>query len=247
MSKLNKVTWSEAIEQAIIELGYFATLKQIYQVAPKYKEFNGLTPDRTINERVQRDKRFYKIKPGLYGLKEYLNKLPDAYNPNIDKSEEQENKITHSYIQGLLIEIGNIKGFNTFTPDKNQPFLSKKLGDVSTLNEIPNFTFESIIKSTKYIDVLWFNERMFPNSIFEIENSTNFRNSLVKFVELQDFNTSMTIIAPKDESKIRKFKQEIDKSAFLSIKNKVKFFDYEYIIKLYTNQIESKQFNPFFS
>ena len=72
-----ELTWSEAIEQAIIQNGYIATLKEIYQIAPTLKQFNGLTPDRTINERVQRDKRFVKLKPGLYGLKNYLEKLPD--------------------------------------------------------------------------------------------------------------------------------------------------------------------------
>lgn len=246
MLELKEPTWSESIKLAIIDLGYIATLKQIYEIAPSYKKFAGLTPHKTINERVQRDEQFYKIKAGLYGLREYLDKLPNEYNPNVKKTKEEEIIINHSYIQGLLIEIGNINGFQTFTPDKNSTFLAKKLGEISTKQEIPIFTFEQIIQSAKYIDVIWFNERNFPNSIFEIENSTNFRNSLVKFVELQDFNTSMTLIAPKDDSKIRKFQQEIEKSAFASIKNKVKFFDYEYVEKLYNHQIASQQFKEFF-
>ncbi|MGD9732283.1 MAG: hypothetical protein AB7U45_08875 [Desulfamplus sp.] len=245
MPELQEPTWSEAIKLAIIKLGYIATLKQIYEIAPSLKKFKGITPHKTINERVQRDKQFYKIKAGLYGLKEHLDRLPNEYNPNVKKSDEEVVVINHSYIQGLLIEIGNINGFQTFTPDKNSVFLTKKLGELSTKKEIPNFTFDYIIQSAKYIDVIWFNERNFPNSIFEIENSTNFRNSLVKFVELQDFNTSMTIIAPKDESKTRKFQQEIKKSAFTSIKNKVKFFDYEYVEKLYKHQIISQQFKDF--
>lgn len=246
MAKLKEPTWSEVIERAIIESNYIATLKQIYKIAPLYKTFSGLTPHKTINERVQRDDRFVKLKAGLYGLKNHLNKLPDEYNPNILKSQEEENIITHSYVQGMLIEIGNINGFETFSPDKNGLFINKTLGDIITRTSIPKFTFENILQSTKYIDVIWFNERGFPNSIFEVENSTNFRNSLVKFAELQDFVTSMTLIAPKDESKRRKFNQEIEKSAFTSIKNRVKFYDYDYIEKLYNNQIVSNQFKGFF-
>lgn len=246
MSKLKQPTWSEAVEKAIIELGYFATLKQIYEVAPTYKNFGGLTPNKTINERVQRDKRFFKIKPGLYGLSDYKDRLPNEYNPNIKKTKEEEIHINHAYIQGLLLEIGNINGFTTYTPDKNSPFLSKKLINFSSQKKIPEFTYKEILNSTKYIDVIWFNKRKFPNSIFEVENSTNFRNSLVKFVELQDFNTTMTIIAPKDDSKIRKFNQEITKAAFSSIKEKVKFFDYEYVVKLYNHQAASQKFNNFF-
>lgn len=243
----NRITWSQAIEKAIIELGYIATLKQIYEVAPKYKRFTGLTPDRTINERVQRDSNFVRLKPGLYGLKNYLDRLPDIYNPKIKKTEAENLQITHSYIQGLLLEIGNINGFSTFAPDKGRPFLSKKLGDIMTCSEVPKFTFDSIIQSTKFIDVIWFNERNFPNTIFEIENSTNFRNSLVKFVELQDFKTSMIIIAPENSGKKDKFRQEIKKSAFQSIRDRVKFYDYGFVENLYNSQIESLKYKSFFN
>jgi hypothetical protein len=246
MAKLKEPTWSQAIEMAIIELGYIATLKQIYITTPNFRKVTGLTPHKTINERVQRDDNFVKLKAGLYGLKNHLNKLPDEYNPKIKKSKDEENIITHSYIQGMLIEIGNLNGFTTFTPDKSGLFIKKKLSEIITQNDIPKFTYDNILQSTKYIDVIWFNERQFPNSIFEVENSTNFRNSLVKFVELQDFETKMILIAPKEVSKIKKFNQEIEKSAFASIKNRVKFFDYEFIEKMYNNQIASQSFKQFF-
>ena len=242
-----ELTWSEAIEQAIIQNGYIATLKEIYQIAPTLKQFNGLTPDRTINERVQRDKRFVKLKPGLYGLKNYLEKLPDEFNPNISKTQADEDKITHAYIQGMLLEIGNINGFKTFAPDKSGRFTSKKLCDIMTLKEIPKFTYEHILQSTRFIDVIWFNDRNFPNSIFEVENSTNFLNSLVKFVELQDFTTSMIMIAPNEKSKINKYNQEIEKSAFAAIKDRVKFFNYDKIIGLYNSQIAASKYNDFFN
>ena len=247
MEKHIELTWSQAVEKAIIELGYIATLKQIYTVAPKYKNFEGLTPHKTINERVQRDENFIKIRPGLYGLKNYLDKLPDEYNPNVKKTTEEESFITHSYIQAMLLEVGNIKGFKTFSPDKSGLFINKRLSEIMTQPNVPNFTFDNIIQSTKYIDVIWFNERLFPNSVFEIENSTNFRNSLVKFVELQDFVTTMILIAPKEQNKIKKYNQEIEKAAFASIKNRVKFFDYEFVEKLYNSQVASQQFNSFFS
>lgn len=242
-----ELTWSDAIERAIIQNGYIATLKEIYQIAPTFKQFNGLTPDRTINERVQRDKRFVKLKPGLYGLSNHLDKLPDEFNPKVSKTQADEDKITHAYIQGMLLEVGNINGFKTFAPDKSGRFTTQKLCDIMTLHEVPKFTFEHILQSTKFIDVIWFNERSFPHSIFEIENSTNFRNSLVKFVELQDFTTSMIMIAPNDKSKINKYNQEIEKSAFSSIRNRVKFYNYDKIVGLYNSQIVASKFKDFFN
>lgn len=244
MSKLKEPTWSEAIELSIIELGYIATLKQIYQKAPTFKQFVGITPHKTINERVQRDDRFYKLRPGLYGLKKFIDKLPDEYNPNIKKTFDEDNIITHSYIQGMLIELGNMLGYQTFCPDKSGKFLTKRLDEITTQKEVPLFTFENIInKSVRYIDVIWFNERKFPKRVIEVENTTDFRDGLIKFVELQDFMTEMTIIAP--QTKFEKFSTEIIKSAFVSIKDKVRFFNYEYVEKYYTHQIESQSFKLF--
>ncbi len=244
-NKEKELTWSQAIEKAIIQLGYIATLKDIHRLAPTFKKFEGKTPDRTINERVQRDDNFVKLKPGLYGLKNYLDKLPDEFNPKIEKTEEEENKITHSYVQGMLLEIGNINGYKTFSPDKGSRFVTKKLDEVMTLSEVPNFTYDNIIQSTRFIDVIWFNNRNFPHTVFEIENSTNFRNSLVKFVELQDFTTKMILIAPKNQSKHHKYQQEIEKSAFSSIKSRVQFYDYDFVEKLYENQIVANQYSNF--
>ena len=85
-----QLTWSEVIEQVMLNRGYFATLKQLHEEAPKLKTFIGKTPDRTINERVQRDKRFTKIMPGLWALSEYLNKLPDHLNPKIEKASRKK-------------------------------------------------------------------------------------------------------------------------------------------------------------
>lgn len=43
------------------------------------------------------------------------------------------------------------------------------------------------------------------------------------FVELQDFTTKMILIAPNDKSKTSKYRQEIEKAAFSSIKSRVQF------------------------
>ncbi|PJE72980.1 MAG: hypothetical protein COV00_02170 [Candidatus Tagabacteria bacterium CG10_big_fil_rev_8_21_14_0_10_40_13] len=76
-------TWAEAIETVMKSHGYFATLKQLHEEAPKLKEHSGKTPNMTINYVVQVDERFTKIMPGLWALSEYLDKLPNHLNPKI--------------------------------------------------------------------------------------------------------------------------------------------------------------------
>lgn len=150
-----------------------------------------------------------------------MNKLP---------SFERE----HAKIQGMLLEIGNSKESikDTYTNDKRFIFNNKPLVNLSTLKSLPLFTYEKIIKETvRFFDVIWFNKRGFPNKIFEVEQSTDFRDALIKFIELQDFKTEFYCIATNDR-KI-KFEREINKNAFSEIKERCKFLTYKQVYEEY--------------
>lgn len=236
-----QLTWSEAIEKVMINNGYFATLKQLYEEVPKVKTYIGKTPDNTIREKVQRDERFTKIMPGLWALSEYLHKLPRHLNPLIQKSEIEQIEINHALIQGYMIQIGNMKGYKTYSPNKNALFLNEKLGDITSIDKCPSFTYDSVLQYVKNIDVIWFNERKYPSNVIEIEHTTNFRNSFLKFLELQDFATDMTIVAPQDRRE--QFEREISRPAFDAIGKKVVFRGYDYIEKNYSASMILKSFS----
>jgi hypothetical protein len=71
----DELTFSEAIEQVMLRHGYYASLQLIYEEFELYRPFTGRTPLKTIQERVQRDKRFTRIGRGVYALTEYLGRL----------------------------------------------------------------------------------------------------------------------------------------------------------------------------
>jgi hypothetical protein len=230
------ITYSEAIEQVMLHNGYFAPLKLLYNEIWKYKNRDkiiGKTPDYTIQERVQRDPRFTRIGLGVYALRQYLEKLPKEIH--LPKKEKQTEK-RHASIQGMLIEIGNYKHYDTYTHDKKWIFQRKTLGNLATLKDVPLFTYESIIKrSVTFADVIWFNERKFPEKVFEVEESTDFRDAFIKFMELQDFMTSFYCIA--SAKKQNKFQKELEKSAFRQISKRVRFLTYEEIENDYQNTL----------
>jgi hypothetical protein len=93
------------------------------------------------------------------------------------------------------------------------------------------FTFADILRKAQSIDVSWLNVRRFPNSFFEIEHSTDIYNSLLKFVELQDFRTNFYIVA--DNQRQAEFESKISQSAFIPIKSFVKFLDYDSVVDLH--------------
>ena len=232
----NNLTYSEAIEKVMLNNGYFAPLKLLYREIWKYKDKNkiiGKTPDYTIQERVQRDERFKRIGLGVYALTEYLDKLPKQIEP---KNEKEQTIRKHAEMQGMLLEIGNFKSEvkDTYTNDKKWVFQNKTLGSLATLDLVPMFTYEKIIKeSASFADVIWFNSRGFPYKIFEVEHSTDFRDAFIKFMELQDFIAEFYCVSSEDR-KI-KFEREKSKIAFKPIDSRLKFLTYEQVKSDYQN------------
>jgi hypothetical protein len=131
------------------------------------------------------------------------------------------------------LTIGNLRGYKTFSPnqDKNRLFVNKPLKDVRTLQEIPKFSYEHLIKRCSTVDVVWFNNHSMPNSLFEIEHSTDFQNSLIKFSDLQGFYSRIVVVA--DDNRKREFSQKIQSFVFTDISKRVNFLGYESLLKQY--------------
>lgn len=87
-----------------------------------------------------------------------------------------------------------------------------------------------------------------PNYFYEIEHSTDIQNSLLKFTELQDFNSKFTIVA--DNVRKREFEAKLSQIAFDCIRSRVEFLSYEdladYHTKIYACY-ESESKLPIFS
>lgn len=174
--------------------------------------------------------------------------MPSEIFPSIITSKTEQEIFNHSYYQGLLVEIGNLQKYKTYVPnqDKNKYFLGKRLGEIISLIDFYQFGYDNIVRQAKTIDVCWFNIRKMPNMLFEIEHSTNIQNSLLKFVELQDYNTKFFIVA--DKARESEYNTKLELNAFVSIKNRVKFIDYEKLSEWHakTSEIVSLENNLFF-
>jgi len=231
------MTQYEQVIDVMKKNGGYATLGFLNQNVDVSK-WKSKTPFASIRRIVQDEKYFFKIKPGLWALKEFekevLSKFQITEKSNIDK----EVLFNHSYYQGLLIEIGNLQGYLTYIPpqDKNKKFLDKPLSFISKVDTIFDFTFESIVNRAKTIDVIWFNERKLPYSFFEIEHSTDIQNSLLKFNDLQDFYSKFYIVG--DVARKKEFITKIGYGAFKDIKERVKFIDYDFVSNLHTKSFE---------
>lgn len=75
-----------------------------------------------------------------------------------------------------------------------------------------------------------------PSVLFEVEHSTDIQNSLLKFVELQDFNANFFIVA--DTARKAEYEGKLSLNAFVPIKARVQFMDYNKLSEWHTKTFE---------
>lgn len=230
----------EAVINVMEEQGGYATLGQLNQRVLKIEgcEWKTKTPFASIRRIVQDVRFFFKIRPGLWALKTYKDKLPPDILTAKDQPKAKQVEYTHTYYQGLLVEIGNYKEHKTFVPnqDKNKLYLGKKLSEIVTSSDIYRFSYDNIVRIARTVDVMWFNERNMPASLFEVEHSTDIHNSLRKFVELQDFYADFHIVA--DDARRREFHAKLSSRAFTAMSKRVGFWSYDDVAELHSKTSE---------
>jgi hypothetical protein len=235
-----KKTQADAVVEVMEKNGGFATFGHLYQHVLNVPgvQWGTKTPFASVRRIVQLDPRIFRVKPGLWALKSYKDKLPFPLEGKTKSDSIKQEKFSHSYFQGLVVEIGNFKRFSTYVPsqDKNNLFLDKPLLSVTTTQQLYDFGYPELLKSARTVDVIWFNERRMPNTFLEVEHSTDIYNSLRKFGELQDFYAEFVIVAP--EARRAEFEHKRVSTSYRDVKNRVKFWGYEYVSKVHSNLAE---------
>ncbi len=224
-------------EQQVIETmrdqGGYATLRRLNEVMD-FSTWKTKTPEASVRRIVQNSEAIFRIQPGLWALEESRDIVLAKFNIKEGDAASIE-QFNHAYYQGLLIEIGHYRKVSTYVPpqDQHRLFLDKELGDLIDHKLIPQFTFDALLRKAKTVDVIWFNERNMPTHFYEVEHTTDIKNSLSKFYELQDFFSSFYIVA--NGHRENEFNDKINASVFSPIKKRVEFISYDKVASLHSN------------
>lgn len=241
----------EAVIQTLERLGGTATLGELYTEVFKAGScsWRTKTPMASIRRIVQLNREIYKIRPGLYGLLRRKNELEQrglVIQAENRETAPQEALSNHTYYQGLLVKVGNLMGLCTYVPpqDKNKLFLGKTpLGSSCSLTQLPPYSYPETVRRSSSVDVVWINERGMPRSLFEVEHSTDIRNSLLKLEDLQDFHCRMVIVA--DKQREREIQKKLQFHAFERLKKekRISFLGNENLVRQYEFEVAKKQMN----
>lgn len=226
-----KMTQTEQVVQAMKSNGGFATLRRLNEIVD-FSTWATRTPEATVRRIVQDCDAIFRIEPGLWALEECRAEVLKRFSVKQGDAKSKE-QFSHGYYQGLLVEIGKMKFCSTYVPpqDKNRLFLDKRLGDVADYTTMLPFTYPEILRRATTVDVVWFNERRMPCDMFEVEHTTDMRNSLSKFYELQDFHVRFAIVA--DSARRKEFDSVVAQSIYSAIKGRVAFISYDSVAGKY--------------
>ena len=226
---MKNITQASQVIEAMRNEGGYATLRRLNEIVD-FSTWATKTPEATVRRIVQQTDGIFKIQPGLWALEEMREKVLKKFELKVGdkKSEEQ---FTHGYYQGILVEIGKYEHLMTYVPaqDKNRKYMGQPLREITDTTKLPGFTYENLLRKARTIDVIWFNEREMPAAFYEVEHTTDIKNSLSKFYELQDFHSKFFIVA--DKQRESEFEDKLHVSMFQSIENRVEFLDYERIVR----------------
>lgn len=226
-------TQETQVIEALRKQGGYATLRRLYEVMD-FSSWKTRTPEASVRKIVQESNSIFKIQPGLWALEELRDEVLKRFKIS-NGNKRSEERFSHSYYQGLLIEIGRYRELRTYIPaqDKHRKFLEKDLEDMADTIKLPKFTYERLLRKARTVDVIWFNKREMPKDFIEVEHTTDIKNSLSKFYELQDFNAEFHIVAA--DHREADFREKIGASMFDEIRKRVQFISYSTVASIHSS------------
>lgn len=162
--------------------------------------------------------------------------VPPVFENNKKPNTVEES--LHSVLQGRLLEIGNVRGYHTFCPDKSKRFNERNLDEIATLKTCPELQFSNY-DLLRQIDVLWFKPRgnnFIPEYAFEVELSTGVWSGVGRMATLLDYaNVQLYVIA--NDSK--KYNQVIN--SFTEYQERYRFIANNLVSELYSAELNLRE------
>ena len=248
----NKISWEDAIIKVVKECGGSATLKEVYQKVPQILE---VPPHLDANHIIRAFlRRMTRITGKLKRIGLGIYTLPDIKLEKTLFCERQEGQAKteifkgvsdielHSYVEGMLLELGNIYGYLTYTADPSGMFCGKLLKKFATVENFPQFTSPPLLNIAKTIDVIWFKKRalvVMPKHTFDVERTTDFSKALHRAYQLRDFRVTFYVVSAMGKN--RQFKKKLTTDPYEEISDRFFFRSPEDIFLLYETALKHSE------
>ena len=240
------MTWEESILWVVKQKGGVASLQDLYTSVPalltQTQTRDSAHSIRAYLRRLKQKSLIKQVGLSLYALCDVSPENP-FYETALSESDVERalssipKNAVHGFIEGMLIDLGNFIGTETYTPDKHIVFNGKPLNELCSQRRLPNFTYKEIVESTAMIDVMWLKDG-FPIKTFDVEQTTDFKSALLRAYQLRYFNTQFFVVAP--EQRRESYQKRLLLKPFSEIRHAVSFLSYQEVYDAYRNMMHIK-------
>jgi hypothetical protein len=226
-------TWKQLVANTLQELGGEASLKAI-TASLKNNPLRPKTPtwDATIRRVVRQYNIFEPFKTGKGEAGYRLIRLP---TPSATPSANED---PHGEQQGMLLELGRLCGYETFTnaTDKSiRTFRGQSLEKFATVRDTEELLALPLEKM-RTTDVMWMAEDsagLYPRYAFEVEHSTKVKDGLLRLLKIPErFHAGLYIVGPGDKE-CALFDRYLQDAPFRQHANRFRFFRYTEVAEFY--------------
>jgi hypothetical protein len=208
-----------------------------------FKHLPQISHDRNGEYKINIDKDLNIVLAGKNNrldCSDFINNWKLLLSPAIIKDEIKNTveESLHSVLQGRLIEIGNVRGFETYCPDKSRKFNDRKLDELATLKTCPQLQF-SDYNLLRQIDVLWFRPKgnnYIPEYAFEVEISTGVWSGVGRMATLMDYSNVGLYVISNDSKKYNQVLASLYENA-----TRYRFITNESLGDLYAAELNLKE------
>lgn len=233
------MTKVEAIKSLMKNNGGIASWKYIYENIEKYYPAARVSREwgagirGVLYREIKNNRNFKKVGFGVFALVEYEE---EKQLKQIQKDQVR----MHSYIEGLMVELGNYEKYDTYCADPTATFQSNVfINQLMTISVFPEFTYPEINRIAKRIDVVWFSKQgyKFPKKAIEVVDSIGtLGESLNRIYQLKEFQTDFLIVTP--EKFISKISDTLNREPYSICKSRFLVKPYDGIINYYKSRLE---------
>ncbi|GAH59655.1 unnamed protein product, partial [marine sediment metagenome] len=108
----------------------------------------------------------------------------------------------HNELVKILVKLGNILGFRTYSADKLER---------NYFNDLPKTLDRESLTFVENVDVIWFNRHNYPVYAFEVELTSGVSSGFSRLYQLRHFTCNFFIVIDNESENYAKYKNKFDK------------------------------------
>ncbi|MFC2094968.1 hypothetical protein ACFLSW_00815 [Candidatus Bipolaricaulota bacterium] len=138
-----------------------------------------------------------------YGtVQQLIEHFADGTGPKTTSDLENSSAITAHYEASLLVlKIGKLLGYDTYSPDGARTAFGEKLDEYCTLKKLPIRFLGELAPIIREIDAIWFRDDV-PKFAFEVEHTTKVASGFQRLLQLHPLSTKLFVISSEENRRL---------------------------------------------